>query len=304
MIWIKRWVKDFFFLSHSQVNGFVVLVPLLVLILFSAPVWQWFVSLRPTDFSKDQAKLDSLITLWEELPSEKVDGREKLEVVKRKLTRFDPNKASIDELVLIGFSPSLSRRIVNYREKGGRFRTKSDLLKIYGMDSTFYQQLVAFINIPAEKKESRKFDFPTKSPIPTKASLSFDLNRADTTQLKKVYGIGEKLSLRIIKYRDALGGFIRMDQVVEVYGLDSAVVHQLVKASFVDTGFQPRKLNINRAEEHVLAAHPYLRKANARSIVAYRFQHGEFKTLHDLAKIHTLDSKTIEKIAPYLTTED
>jgi DNA uptake protein ComE-like DNA-binding protein len=304
MIWIKRWVKDFFFLSHSQVNGFVVLVPLLVLILFSAPVWQWFVSQQPTDFSKDRARLDSLITLWEELPSEKIDRDEKVEVIKRNVTKFDPNKASIDELALLGFSSSLSRRIVNYREKGGRFRTKSDLLKIYGMDSSFYQQLAAFINIPAAKQESRKIDFPTKILIPSKGSLAFDLNRADTTQLKKVFGIGEKLSLRIIKYRDALGGFVRMDQVVEVYGLDSAVVHRLERASYVETGFQPRKLNINRAEEHVLAAHPYLRKANARSIVAYRFQHGEFKTLDELAKIHTLDSKTIEKIAPYLTTED
>ena len=304
MIWIKRWVKDFFFLSHSQVNGFVVLVPLLVLVLFSAPVWQWFVSQQPEDFSKDRAKLDSLIILWEEHPPEKTGLDEKVELVRRNLTMFDPNKASIDELALLGFSPSLSRRIVNYREKGGRFRTKSDLLKIYGMDSSFYRQLVAFIDIPAAEQESRKIDFTTKSPLPPKVSLSFDLNLADTTQLKKVYGIGEKLSLRIIKYRDALGGFVKMDQVLEVYGLDSTVVNRLVEVSYVENGFQPRKLNINTAEEHVLAAHPYLRRATAKSIVAYRFQHGEFKTLYELAKIHNLDSKAIEKIVPYLTTDD
>jgi len=86
-----------------------------------------------------------------------------------------------------------------------------------------------------------------------------------------------------------------MEQVLEVYGLDSAVVSRVVKASYVQKEFQPRKLNINTADEKELAAHPYLRKTAARSIVAYRFQHGEFKALVDLGKIHTLDPKTIEK---------
>ena len=72
MIWIKRWIKEFFFLSHSQVNGFVVLVPLLAIILFSAPAWQWFISQRTKDFSKDHAKLDSLIARWDEEPREKL----------------------------------------------------------------------------------------------------------------------------------------------------------------------------------------------------------------------------------------
>ena len=95
-----------------------------------------------------------------------------------------------------------------------------------------------------------------------------------------------------------------MNQVLEVYGLDTAVVNRLAKASYVKSDFQPRKLNINTAEEPQLAAHPYFRKAAAKSIVAYRFQHGEFNALDDLGKIRSLDVKTIEKITPYLTLED
>ena len=122
--------------------------------------------------------------------------------------------------------------------------------------------------------------------------------------MKRIYGIGEKLSVRIIRYRDALGGFVSMDQVHEIYALDSAVVHRLAIGSFIDSGFRPRKLNLNTAGEPELAAHPYLRKTVARSIVAYRFQHGEFKSLDDLRNIHTLESETIKKIVPYLTTGD
>lgn len=304
MIWIKRWVKDFFYLSHSQVNGFVVLVPLLAMILFSAPAWQWYLSQQKKDFSRDRAVLDSLVALWGENRSEEIAKTDDGILMKPTLSMFDPNHTTADELVLLGFSTTLSKRIVNYRQKGGTFRTKPDLLKIYGMDSSLYQQLYAFIDLPVTKAESRKIDYPPRSPISARVNSTFDLNRADTAQLNSIYGIGEKLSVRIIKYREALGGFVRMEQVLEVYGLDTAVVNRLGKASFVENGFQPRKLNINTAEEFQLAAHPYLKKSTARSIVTYRFQHGEFMTLDDLGKIHALDQKTIEKIIPYLTIED
>jgi competence protein ComEA len=303
MFWIKRWVKDFFFLSHSQVNGFVVLVPLLAIVLFSAPAWQWFVSQQPKDYSKDRATLDSLIALWDESRPEKVKDHLPDDVSKRTFTLFDPNQATADELILLGFSNSLSKRMVHYREKGGTFRIKSDLLKIYGMDSSLYQQLYSFIDLPVSNK-LRKADHPAKRPSRSDAKATFDLNLADTSQLKSIYGIGEKLSLRIIRYRDALGGFVSMEQVLEVYGLDTTVVNRMAKASYIREDFQPRKLNINKADEKELAAHPYLRKTAARSIVAYRFQHGEFTALEDLGNIHTLDPNTIEKIIPYLTIED
>ena len=110
MFWIKRWVKDFFFLSHSQVNGFVVLVPLLAIVLFSAPAWQWFISQQPKDYSKDRATLDSLIALWDESRPEKVKDHLPDDLSKRTLTLFDPNRATADELVLLGFSNSLSKK--------------------------------------------------------------------------------------------------------------------------------------------------------------------------------------------------
>ena len=46
-----------------------------------------------------------------------------------------------------------------------------------------------------------------------------ELNVADTAMLKSIYGIGEKLSVRIVKYRKKLGGFYSVEQLKEVYGL-------------------------------------------------------------------------------------
>jgi competence protein ComEA len=309
MIWIKRWVKEFFGLSHSQANGFIILIPLLAIILFSEPLWRWYVGRQEYDFSMDQAKLDSLIGVWEKNRSVHRGETDKAAISRTGLFLFNPNHVAEEQLQELGFSSSLARRIANYRHKGGKFKVKSDLLKIYGVDSSFYQSLYAFIDLPEKTESKKKYpefkkdEYKIKNPSEGRF-VSIDLNLADTSHFKKVKGIGEKLSLRMIKYREALGGFVSVEQVAEIYGLDSVVVSLLAKASYVKKDFKPLKININTADERTLAIHPYLSKEAARSIVAYRFQHGRFATLDDLRKIHAMDDKTIQKIAPYLTVDD
>jgi competence protein ComEA len=303
---IRRWVKELFALSHSQANGFIVLVPLLGIIIFSGPVWHWYISTRPDDRSRDRALLDSLVALWEARPL--VQGNDPLPSPTSTLFHFDPNKVTVEELQALGFSTGLATRIDRYRQKGGKFLVKKDLLKIYGIDSSFYKQLSAFIDLPERLEQKRKLYerpvFERKSAPVKTASAKFDLNKADTSLLMSVGGIGTKRSQRIIKYRDALGGFIDMDQIQEVYGLDSTVVRKLSLESFIAEDYQPVTMNVNTSDEKSLASHPYLSNAAARSIVAYRFQHGEFKTIEELRNIHALDEKTIQKITPYLTLGD
>lgn len=301
MIRIKRWVRNFFGFSRSQTNAFLVLLPLMIILIFSEPVWRWWVTGRAQDYSNDKQKLDSLIALWDVKDSTLTEPDE--QKIKPSFFSFDPNKASINDLQTLGFSKGIASRMVRYREKGGVFRIKSDVLKMYGVDSAHYQQLYAFIALP-EKQES-KSPFESKPKTFTKKSVEkFDLNLADTAQLKKIYGIGEKLSLRILKYRDALGGFIAMDQMKEIYGLDSAVVNRLLKQAFIDSGFTVSKININSISEKELAIHPYISNKEAKAIVAYRFQHGEFRALTDIGNILGVDAETIRKIAPYLKFND
>ena len=303
---IRRWVKETFALSHSQASGFIVLIPLLGIIIFSGPVWHWYISAREDDTSRDVAILDSLVELWETQP--KVRGAEAQAPPQLTLFHFNPNHATVQELQALGFSTNLATRIDRYRQKGGKFLVKKDLLKIYGIDSSFYKQLSAFIELPetSEKKRMRqeRLTYERKSTSVKTTLAKFDLNKADTSQLMSVGGIGTKRSQRIIKYRDALGGFIHMDQIQEVYGLDSTVVRKLSFESFIADDYQPVTINVNTSDEKRLASHPYLSNAAARSIVAYRFQHGEFKTMEELRNIHALNEKTIQKITPYLTLGD
>ena len=127
---------------------------------------------------------------------------------------------------------------------------------------------------------------------------------ADTTVFKGVYGIGSKLAARIVKFRDGLGGFVRHNQLREVYGLDSIVVDRLLKASYVHEGFIPMQLNLNTADEKQLSMHPYIRQKIARALITYRFQHGDFQDVNDIKKLPMITSAEIEKILPYLKLVD
>jgi competence ComEA-like helix-hairpin-helix protein len=167
------------------------------------------------------------------------------------------------------------------------------------MDSTLYKRVYSFIDLPEKiEKESvvKKFEKKENS-VPIK----FDLNTADTSQLIKVYGIGSKLSQRIVTYRNKLGGFVSPEQLKEVYGLDSTVVNELLKKSYIEENFQPRLININTATEKELGDHPYIKYKLAKAITAYRFQHGAYRTIDDLKKVALIDDFKFQKIKPYLS---
>lgn len=297
MLKIRYWIKDFFGFPRSQVNGFLVLFTLLILLLFSEPAWHWWTSNRHRDFDGDRATLDSLIALWDQM-----DTAAPTIATIPKTFYFDPNKSTEQEFVELGFSPALASRIIRYREKGGKFRTKSDVLKIYGIDTAFYKSIYSFIALPeSTSKFSRKektFPVIGAAKEPEKRQR-FDLNKADTAALKAIKGIGDKLSMRIVKFRDILGGFVSMDQLKDVYGLDSLVIKKLVEDTFIEDNFMPTRLDLNQATERELSAHPYINKM-AKVIVSYRFQHGDFETVEDIRKVVKLDEERFQKILPYI----
>jgi competence protein ComEA len=293
---IRSWVRAFFGFSRTETNAFLVLLPLMFLLIFIVPTYKTYFTHQKKDYTQERKELDSLIARWQK--QEKEDSVINDPV---RLFTFDPNTASKEELVSLGFSTYVASRLENYRNKGGKFIIKSDLLKLYGMDSLLYSTLYTWIELPVEKPVKK---FEQKKEIATTRKLvkeKFDLNQADSTQFISVYGIGSKLSIRIIKYRDKLGGFISTDQLTEVYGLDTAVIKELKKNSFIAEDYKPKTLEINTITEKELAAHPYIKYSIAKAITAYRFQHGNFKSIGDLSKIAIIDQSAFEKIKPYLS---
>jgi len=92
-----------------------------------------------------------------------------------------------------------------------------------------------------------------------------------------------------------------MEQLKEVYGLDTMVIHEVYRKSFIEKDFKPKLIDINKATEKELSDHPYIKYKLAKAITAYRFQHGEYHTVDDLKKIVLLNEITFQKIKPYLS---
>ncbi|WHZ08371.1 MAG: hypothetical protein OJF59_002124 [Cytophagales bacterium] len=293
---LKAWIRSIFGFSGTETNAFLILLPLMVILIFFQPIYQYWFVRQPADFTTQTKRLDSLITTfrWEHKDSVWAKPRE--------LFPFNPNQATNDQLSQLGISSQVVNRIINYRTKGGKFLVKKDLLKIYGMDSLLYQRLAPFIDLPevTEVKNTNQ-KISASKPKEKTTVKKYDLNQADTSQLIAVYGIGSKLSGRIISYREKLGGFISLHQLHEVYGLDSMVIKELQKKFYINDQFIPRQLNLNKVSEKELAQHPYIKFKLAQAIKAYSFQHGKFQSIDDLKKIALLDEATFQKIKPYFT---
>ena len=121
-------------------------------------------------------------------------------------------------------------------------------------------------------KKEKNYRYKTKS-IPAekdkkKVFLKININTASAGELKKLKGIGNKLSQRIVKYRDKLGGFYSVEQIKEVYGIRPETFKQIEPHIFCEGTV--RKININTASFKELVRHPYLKYEDVKAIFKFR----------------------------------
>ena len=210
---------------------------------------------------------------------------------------FNPNKISFDSLVNFGLNHRVAGNLVRYREAGGRFDTPKDLKKIYGMTDSVWIRLAPWIEVPVIEQQKLN----ANKPVNKQAHRRQDLNQVDSLWLKRIRGIGPVLSSRIIKYRELLGGFTSSHQLKEVYGLSPEVINRLFQQVYVDSVTEnKRKININLVSQEQLSAHPYISFTEARAIISYREQHGNFENIEDLKNIHLMGDSTYLRVSPYL----
>jgi competence protein ComEA len=327
---IKKLIEHGLGFAPQEVNGFLVLSSILVVALALPLVVKYGFPVNgytEADQQQDQAILAQAVAQLQHRADSQATARYRpseadlapetgRELV---LRRFDPNELTAAEWQAMGLRPWLAERIVKYRSKGGRFRRKADLQKIYGFPPAEYQRLAAFIDLPDEypsnsanqeghrARQEPTADNPAQAlnpyPKPERrpAAQKIDLNLADTAQLNTVRGIGPVLAARIVKFRQGLGGFHHPDQLAEVYGLPPETVAELQKAVFVAEGFVPKTINVNTADVNALRGHPYVGYKVAQAVVNYRAQHGAFATAEDLLKASPLlDAAKLAKLKPYL----
>lgn len=311
--------KDYFYFTKTERNGIMVLAILIVIVIALPHVMQWLAPPRVYDFSE----FDRQVTRYEEMLAEYHKAREVIEAASqtssfapRELSLqpslFDPNTISREEFLEMGIPERISRNVINYREAGGVFRYKEDLKRIYSIDEALYAQLETYIELPArpERTERRNVSRadtghdPTHEATPSWAELVVDINQADTVQWQQIRGIGPVFSRRITAYRDLLGGFYSTQQLLEVYGMDSARFEQIQPHINLEDTFLLRKIDINRADFATLIRHPYLDRNQVNSILRMRERHGEYSTIEDIKRSELIDDTLFARIAPYLSVSE
>ena len=128
----------------------------------------------------------------------------------------------------------------------------------------------------------------------------FDLNTSPAEKFERVYGIGPVLSKRIVKYRQALGGFVEKDQLFEVYGLDSTLVEKALQSFILFEPVHVRKLDLQKASEEELARHPYISEQHARRIILFRELEEKQLQESDLRVLLDVSNKKFNRIRLYL----
>lgn len=297
---IKGRAKYFFTYSTSERNGTITLAVILLLLIFGSFIYRPISSATIVD-NETYEMVDSFFRSLQYVDAE-VDFTfkpnvltEEIPVPKKNETFFfNPNTISIDSLIDLGLSPKQAQVVVNYRNKGGKFRNPDDFSKIHVIDFATFQRLRPWILIP--KDAIVKFD---SSVLPEK-TFTLELNSADSISLNKLKGIGPSYARRIISYRELLGGFYSINQLSEVYGLNQDIINSLKSIITIDSS-RVRKINLNLIGYEELRRHPYLSDYQAKSIVYYRSKRGSINDLSELIDNKLLPVDRYNKIRPYFT---
>ncbi len=213
------------------------------------------------------------------------------------LFSFNPNTISLDDFLKLGFSEKQIHTIQNYIAKVGEIKSKADFKKIYGISSTQFTQLEPYIDLPETRESVSKSGSHHK--INSIEGRHIEINTADSLALDELPGIGMGYARRIIKYRNSLGGFVNLNQLMEVYGFRTGLLDSIRPYLTLDPS-KVIKLPLNTATIDQLKIHPYLRYKLANAIVNYRTQHGNYKSIDDLKNILIMTDEVFEKIKSYI----
>lgn len=301
--------RDWFTFSRQDRRAVILLATLIVVtvtLLWMKPMWhREEATVQP---GTDSAAM-RLASHSPEQPIVRIDPRP-----------FNPNTADSLELLSVGLSSRVVRNILRYRKAGGEFRRPEDLLRIYGLHDSAFVRVRPYITIPQPTEFSageQLADVPEPLPMMLssdtmkrehpyaeymrakhKPGQFVDLNRADTSELMKIPGIGPVYAKMIVDYRERLGGYHSIVQLRDLEVLPEDL------GDWVHVSTPPAAiLNVNKLSLTQLRSHPYLSFYQAKAIVELRNREGHIRSLQQLLFLDEFSESDIERLTPYLSFE-
>lgn len=218
-----------------------------------------------------------------------------------KVYPFNPNFLTDYKGYVLGMSNDEIDRLHLFRSENRWVSSANEFQRVTLVSDSLLRSIEPLFKFPEWANLSEK-----KKRISQKKSVAAnphlkDLNQAKAEELKVIYGIGDKLSARILKFRNRLGGFMVNEQLYDVYGLEEEVVLRILEKFSVKQPPEIEKININTATGKEMENLIYINQSLAIQIVSYRDSVGIIRSFDELIKIDDFPAKKIDRIKLYLS---
>jgi len=297
---LKHIFREYFAYTASEKKGLLVLVTLLLMLYLLPFAYQRIETSEGIINQEKQKQIDSLISL--------IENREEIKKRKTylgKLDFFDPNKASKDELLRIGFTSYQTNNLIKFRSKGGRFKKKTDILQIYGVCQSDFDRFSDYILISvAEIPESKNKEIVKKE----YHLFSFDPNVIPFKDWDRL-GVEDRISKRIKKYLATGGQFKKASDLYKIYGFDSIKIAELipyvriVKKSKNDFSRVQLFVPLNSSDTTQLKQLPGIGSVFSARIVKYRNLLGGFVSKNQVMEVYGISYEKFIRISPLLVLD-
>lgn len=172
-------------------------------------------------------------------------------------------------------------------------------------ESAYQKQLDEFQSNLKEKQQtdSTEYIYPILHQYTSKLKPgeTIELNSADTTDLKKIPGIGTSYANRIVKYRNSLGGYVAVSQLRQVWGLDTDLYQKITP--YITIKRKTKKIKINQCSAEELRKHPYINYKQAKVITDLRMRKGNITSINRLSLLDEFSDSDIKRLEAYISFE-
>ena len=286
--------KSLFMFTSDQRKGIFALL-LLIVILQVIYFFVDFTVLPTNDPQKQQ---------WLSLQAQVDSMKNSDKTQEKKIYLFNPNFITDYKGYKLGMSVAEIDRLLEFRKTNKYVNSAEEFQQVTQVSDSLLREIAPLFKFPdwiTNKKPVKKFEnYNIQAFAKKEKTVAIDINTATKEDLIKIHGIGEALSMRILKQRDILGGFIAMEQMNDVWGLSPEVIENVNLNFKIITAPTIKKVDINNASLKELSQFYYFKYPLPREIITYRSMNGDFKNIEDLTKIKGFPVDKAKIITLYL----
>ena len=285
--------KSHFQFSKQQRSGIFVLI----LLIIGVQVLNSTIDFSSSEIPYNAEALEAL--------NKEAYGLRLAEVEKRKpkLFPFNPNFITDYKGYRLGMSNEEIDRLLSYRAKDQWINSAKQFQRVTKISDSLLNSISPYFKFPewVKHSEAKKKTYTDTYNSPKPYDQKRDLNTVTAADLKRVNGVGNVLSERIIRYRNKFkGGFIADVQLIDIRGLKPEVIERITNEFTVKTPRQITKLDLNTASLEELVTIQHIDYEVAHHIIEERTLREGFKSLEELTKLEDFPVEKYEIIKLYL----